>query len=87
MITDAMQCRTCYHYETLGHTYCTCGLANPAASGEVKERVSQNFMKCSKMLTTSAFVFLKLYYKARDHLKSVKKKGSNCILGRYLEYE
>ena len=41
MITDAILCQTCYHYETPGHTHCTCGQANPGASGEVKEQVSQ----------------------------------------------
>ena len=50
MITDAMQCQTRYHYETLGHTHSTCGQANPRASGEVEEQNSKHVVNCFKIL-------------------------------------
>ena len=34
MITEAIQCQTCYHSETIGHTYRTRGQANPGARDE-----------------------------------------------------
>ena len=82
---------------------CTCGRANPGASGEVKEQIFKNVVNCFYVLTASAFVIEKqerpvgkqlvspkgsqLYHKAREHLKRIKKKGKTSLLVRYLEAE
>ena len=41
MITDAVQCRSCYKNATLGHTYCECGLTLPGVSEEVTKQVQK----------------------------------------------
>ena len=65
-------------------TRCTCGAAHPGASDEIKEQVFNNvpFQK-----TIGRFEDSQLYHKARDHLKSARKKIKTRIFDRYLEDE
>ena len=90
MITDAVQCKTCYHCAIAGHTCCQCGQPNPRASGEVKKQLFKIAMNCFKKLTTIALVVKtvkprrktigsseipQLHHEARDHFKSVKENA------------
>ena len=75
MITNAMQCQTRCHPETLGQTYCRHAQANPRASDEVKEQFS-NTSEGSQLFHTS-----------RDRLQSAKSQGQTIILDQYLEDE
>ena len=54
MITDAVQCKSCYNCGTPGHTYCKCGLVFPGVFDEVKKLVLKNIINCVEKLTTSA---------------------------------
>ena len=56
MITDAVQCESCYNHATLGHSYCKCGHTLPGASDEAKKQVLKKVMNCFIIFTTSAFV-------------------------------
>ena len=76
MITDAIQCQPCYHYETPGHAYCTCGKASPGASDEVQEKFFKNVFvsKNSRRAHENN-------HKARDHLKNARKKQPSTLDG------
>ena len=75
MITDAIQCQPCYHYETPGHACCTCGKASPGASDEVQERVFQK-----RFVSKNSRRAHENNHKARDHFKNAKKKSNPAPL-------
>ena len=56
MITDAVQCTSCYKDATPGHTS-RMWTFSPGASEEVKKQVLKNVINCFNILTTSASVF------------------------------
>ena len=56
MITNTVQCKSCYNYATPGYTSCKCGFILPGASDEIKKQVPKDVMNFFSMLTTSAFV-------------------------------
>ena len=56
MITNIVQCKSCYKYATPGYTSCKCGFVHPGASDEIKKQVPKDVMNFFSMLTTSAFV-------------------------------
>ena len=54
MITDTLQCKSCYNHATPRHTYCKCGLIFLGARDEVKKQGLKNGINCFTLLTTSA---------------------------------
>ena len=93
MITDAVQCRWCYKYATLGHTCCECGLLLLGASEEVQKKFLKNVINCFKKThnkrrgkTLGCNEDSHLYHKAREHHNSaIKKTRLQSILERYLK--
>ena len=103
MITDAIPCQTCYHYEIHGHTHCTCGQANPGASGEVKEQLFKNVVSIVSQYSRRAHLFPELGNFEGKQLVAAKapsciakrvitsrvprRRGNTSILDRYQEDE
>ena len=84
MITDTIQCKSCYNNATHGHTWCKSGLVLVGATDEVKKQILKNVINCFDIFRTSAFVSLsgkltrktvgrsegsQLYHQAREHYK------------------
>ena len=59
MITDAIQCQTCYHYALLGHTRTHIAHVVRQIQEQVtksRNKFSKHVMNCSKIHKTCAFV-------------------------------
>ena len=98
MITNTVQCKSCYQLRNFRNTSCECGLIFHEARKEVKKQVLKNVINCFSVPRTTAFVFKtgkprgkqllaakapKLYHKAREHNKNAMKKLIENILERY----
>ena len=102
MITDTVQCKSCYNCATPGHTFCKCGLVDLGASDEVQKQVLKNVINGINVFTTSTLFLYRespegktigcsegsqLYHKVRERYKMCFEKQHKHILERYQKDE